>query len=136
MAPPTLRSIQSERITLFDGVTVTSAYSDNVSRGIEIGGTDQLTFFLEWNADSNGDNLDVQFEVSPNGTDWYIIPTESASAGVVTLADAIYRLDGPTAGTEVTSRVAIPVAEQYVRASLKSVGNAGTASLFMVKSGV
>lgn len=133
----TLRSVQTRNpgITVFNAVTLTSAFSGN-RKVIPIGGADEVVLYTSWTPDTNGDDVDIQIEFSPDNSNWYIDSSLSASSGTITVYDSFYRYDGAVAATVYKSRLAIPVADLYMRISVRYNGTGnGTVSMKMIKSG-
>jgi len=132
----TLRSIQNT-FTALDNVTLTSAFSGNISGVIPIGGVDQISLYTRFTPGTNSDNIDIQVEFSDDGDSWYIEQAVSTSGGTTTAVDNLYTRDGATASTAYRFRITFPAADKYMRLSTRYVGTgAGTATVIVGTSGI
>ena len=122
-------------IRLFNAVTLTSAFSGNVSTVVSTAGTDQVTFYGNFTPGTNGDNVDIQLEFSHDGSTWYVEQAASTSGGTTTVVDNIYTRDGAAAATSYKFRFTLPVSDKHMRVSARYTGTgAGTLSLHVLTS--
>ena len=136
----TLRDVQNW-YTVFNGVTLTSAFSGNRSQTLDVQGVDQASLYVRWTPGTSGDDIDIQLEYSdqdaPGTTDWYIDGATSTSGGTITATDSFYRYDGAVAATAYYSHISFPVADKKLRVSIRYNGTgAGTATLKLGLSGI
>ena len=110
----------------FARVTLTSAYTGNLTSGIQLGGQTQLMFFVDFltHASATTSDIDIRLEFSPDNTNWYQETMSSVDAGVDTMSVLEHSFTG--------------VADKFMRVALKQAvdtTNFGTASVLMVVSG-
>lgn len=133
----TLRSIQPQATKVFDGVTVTANYSSNTSDTLSIGGVDQVSLHLSWAPSVSGDDLDIQVEYSHDDSTWYIEQSTTISAGVETAVDHSFRRDGASNSVTYLFHLTFPVADRFMRLSIKRVGTGGgVATIWLQTSGI
>lgn len=120
-------------------VTLTAAYTGNLSGTFNIASAQQLTCFLRYITGSGETNnsVEVRVEFSPDGTLWYQEVGEEVSGATSTLTQIERTFVGAAAATTYSLRFAIPVADKFMRIALKETGvvtNFGTASLIVTVS--
>ena len=113
---------------IFDAVTLTAAYTGNVSSGIQFRDAGNITILLDYTtgAGETSNAAVLQLEYSPDNITWWPLTTA-------------YTLDGAAAATNYKSNpVILPINTMYIRFSLKETGvvtNAGTCTAWIMASG-
>jgi hypothetical protein len=124
-------------------VALTSAYQDEEAdvptKTIETAGFSKANFDVLYTmgATESTNSIEIKLECSPDGTNFYRIPNESASAGTSTLTAREFTFVGTNAAAATIS-VLLDVAYKFTKISFKETGvvtNAGTVFCEVTLSG-
>ena len=132
----TLPTAKQEPITLLSGVTLTGAYSGNVSATQVSNSENQLTLFVSYTMDAGetSNSIEVKVEFSPDGTTWFQETSKSISSGTMTHSLAEHTFASTGAGNEDNFVVNTNANYQYFRVSAKETGIASTGGVATIKS--
>jgi hypothetical protein len=109
--------------------TLTAAYTGN-AKEFKVAGFSKfdLAVLYTMGAAETANTIEVKFEHSPDGTNWYRIPNESNTNGVSTLYARNWTFTGTDAAAATIS-IGIDVFYKYLKVSVQETGvaaNAGT----------
>lgn len=132
-------SLNSSGTITLAPVTLTAAYTGNISSAFNITTGQQLTCYLRYITGSGETNnsVEVRVEFSPDGTLWYQEVDETVASGTSTVTLVERTFVGASAATTYSLRFAVPVADKFIRFALKETGvvtNFGTGSLVLTVS--
>lgn len=122
-------------------VTLTAAFTGNLSGTMRADGQQQIVFFVEHvtHASATSPRLDVRIEFSTdNGTTWFQETESSVASGRDTLTLLEHSHTGAAAGTTYRFTFNVPVAHRWYRIGLRQQSdttNFGTASIIALVSG-
>lgn len=100
------------------GVTLASERTSNT---IECDGRDQMTINVNLSARTAATAVLVAVDISPDGTTWYPLQSESISSGTATLSDLVW--SKTVSGTDTWSFY-YPIAAQKMRIRISGTGGA------------
>ena len=137
---PVRGATATNNVITFSRVTLTAAYTGNLTSGIQLAGQTQIMFFVDFltHASATTSDIDIRLEFSPDNTNWYQETESSVAAGVDQMTRLEHSFTGGAASTTYSFKFAVPVADKFMRVALKQavdVTNFGTASILMVVSG-
>ncbi|HRF70088.1 MAG TPA: hypothetical protein PKV66_01515 [Candidatus Pelethenecus sp.] len=121
-------------------VALTTAYDvANKTKIIEVGGYSKANFDILYTmgATETSNSIEVRFQASNDGTNFYRIPNESASGGTSTLTAREFTFVGTNAAAATIS-IGLDVFYKYLEISVKESGvvtNAGTVFVDCTLSG-
>lgn len=126
--------------TLFNAVTLTTAYTGN-TKTIAVAGAEEAILFVNYTTGSGetSNSIEIKVEFGPTDTDVYQDVNEAVSSGTSTLYQKEYTFVGASAATSYKFRLPIPVADKFMKVSIKESGvstNAGTATVKTTFSGI
>lgn len=104
-------------------VALTSAYTGNRTTKY-VSGFSEMTFDILYTTGTSetGTTLDVRLEHSVDGTNFYILTNEAASAGTSTLTNRTFAFAGGTGGTAYTLSYRLDLSYKYIRVSVQEAG--------------
>ena len=122
---------------VFTPVTLTTAYADNLSRIIPIGGSSKIELLIGFTGKVNGANLDVRVESGFDGTNMYQFTNDATSGAISTLTSREFTFDGATSAVGYSISLPLDVSAKYIRVGLKetTAGGFGTAHAELVITG-
>ncbi len=132
--------VGSKSDTTRTAVALTNAYDDAAGTKIfASGGWSKVNFDILYTmgATETANSIELRVEGSPDGTNFYRIPNESASAGTSTLTAREFTFVGTNAAAATIS-LGLDIFYKYVRVSAKETGvatNAGTVYIEATLSG-
>lgn len=119
--------------TIFDGVTLTSAYTGN-RKAFETAGFSKMAVDTTYamGAAESANTIELQLEASSDGTNWFsLVIDDTATLSVIT--NRQWQMQ------EGSRNIIVDIAYKFIRASIKETGvitNAGTASVTVTLSGL
>lgn len=121
-------------------VALTTAYTGNRTTKY-VSGFSEMTFDILYTtgASETGTTIDVRLEHSVDGTNFYILTNESASAGTSTLTDRTFARAGGAGATAYAFSYRLDISYKYIRLSVQEAGvssNAGTVFVEGVLAGI
>ena len=122
-------------------VTLTAAFTGNLSGTMRTDGQQQIVFFVEHvtHASATSPRLDIRLEFSPDaGTTWFQETESSVASGRDTLTLVEHSHTGAASGTTYRFTFNAPVAHKWYRVGLRQQSdttNFGTASIIALVSG-
>jgi hypothetical protein len=126
-------AIQDSR-TLLNGSTLTASYAGNTDT-VRVDGMSQVVLYISYTASEADRTLSIKIEAGTASDDVYQTITTSASSGTQTVNAEVFEIAG-TNETAVKRRIPIPVADKYLKISIKEDGsNHGTVTAKLTVSG-
>lgn len=110
---------------LITPVTLTAAYDvADKTKIFETSGFTKANLDLQYITGSGETNnsIELRLEGSPDGSNFFRLPNETASAGTSTLTQREFTFVGAAAATTYTISIGLDVFYKYMRASVKETG--------------
>ncbi len=103
--------------------TLTSAYTGSTATKY-VSGFSAMTFDILYTTGTSetGTTLDVQIKHSIDGTNFYTLTNEAASAGTSTLTNRTFAFAGGTGGTAYTLSYRLDTSYKYIKLSVQEAG--------------
>ena len=124
------------------GVATTSAYADNVSSVIPIGGASKIVLYVSYTLASGetSNNINLRVDTSYTTALLYQLVNESVSGATSTLTQREFTFAGTTSvATSYNLTLPLDVSDNYFRVSFRESNftgtNYGTATLFLLIEG-
>lgn len=133
-------AIGSKTGTTRTSVALTTSFGDaSTTKDLFIKGASKINLDILYTmgATETSNFIDVRFEASPDGTNYYRIANDDTSAGTSTLTARDFKFVGADAAAATIS-IPLDVFYQYIRVSVKESGvvtNAGTVYAEMTVAG-
>ena len=133
--------IGSKSGTTRTSVTLTNGYDvANKTKAFETAGFSKLNLDVLYTmgATETSNSIEVRLQGSSDGTNWYRLPNESASAGTSTLTAREFTFVGTNAAAATIS-IGLDIFYKYIQVSVKETGvasNAGTVYVEATLSGL
>lgn len=135
-------SVQPDEITLFDGVTLTSAYSGNASVVIDCAGMSAITLLATYTTGSGetSNTMEIKLETVDDDSAVYQWTNVQVGADETVTKQSEYTIeDNAAAATTKRYRIGInDINEKKIKFSVKETGvssNYGTCSLKLIMGG-
>lgn len=106
-------------------VTLTDSYDvANKTKIFETSGFTKGNFDIQYTtgAGETANSIELRLEGSPDGSNFFRLPNETASLGVSTLTQREFTFVGAAAATTYTISIGIDIFYKYMRASVKETG--------------
>lgn len=113
---------------------LTSGYTDN-TKTIETGDWSKINLDVLYTMGSaeTSNSIEVQVQCSPDGTNFYNIPNESASGGTSTLTAREFTFVGTNAAAATIS-IGLDIFYKYVKVSAKETGVASNVGSVFIEA--
>lgn len=113
--------IGSKSGTTRTSATLTSTYTNTATQKVEGMSKINLDILYTMGSGETSNSVEIKVEGSPDGTNWYRIPNESAAAGTSTLTAREFTFVGTNAA-EATISIGLDIFYKWVKVSVKETG--------------
>jgi hypothetical protein len=114
---------------------LTTSYADN-SKTLKVGGYSKVNLDVLYTtgAAETNNSVEIKFEGSPDGTNFYQTVNESVSGGTSTLALREFAYVGASAATAYSFSIGLDIFYKYLKISVKESGVAANAGSVYVEA--
>ena len=127
--------------TTGSAIVLTSAYADNISNVLPIGGAAKVTVYVSYTlaAGETNNNILLRIDTSHDSSTMYQLLNESVSGGTSTLTQREFTFQGATSvATSYNLALPLDVSDNFIRVAIRETGNSpayGTAHAWILICG-